>query len=109
MDPSASICRIHISNEDWVDGTIIRAHYINSNISSPLKPEFTINQSLASEIHGNRALLHYSHCSLISRHRRRFTENYHIKALSPSFLKIPLMHLFFHGHCKVVGHTLENP
>jgi hypothetical protein len=87
-----------MSNENWVDGIIIRAHYLNSTISSLLKPEFTVNQSLASEVHGNRSLLHYSHCSFISRHRRRFTENYTIKALSPSLAKTHLMHPFFHRH-----------
>jgi hypothetical protein len=97
-----------MNNVNWVDVTIIRAHYLNSIISSLLKPEFTINQSLASKVHGNRALLYYSHCSLISRHRRRFINNYTIKAPSPSFPKISLMHPFFHGHYRVVGHTLQS-
>jgi hypothetical protein len=105
---SESILGICVLRWNWVDGTIIRANYLNSTISSPLKPELTINQSLASEVHGNRPLLHCSHCSLISRHRRRFTENYTIKTLSPSFPKIPLMHPFFHRHCRVVGHTLQS-
>jgi hypothetical protein len=87
MDPSASTCRIQMSNENWVDGIIIRAHYLNSTISSLLKPEFTVNQSLAPEVHGNRALPHCSHCPLISRHRRRFTENYNIKGLCPHCLR----------------------
>jgi hypothetical protein len=47
--------------------------------------------------------------SLISSHRRRFTENDTIKASNSSFPKTHVMSPFFHALYRDLDHTLQSP
>jgi hypothetical protein len=103
--------KIQVDSENHMDGTLLPAHYLlfwhhkrpNSTISSLLTPEFRIKWSLTPEFYGSTApVLPFS---LISRDKKRVTENYIFKAPNPSFPKSHLMWPYFHGHYREVCHT----
>jgi hypothetical protein len=57
------------------------------------------------DVHG--VVLHSCHCPLISRGKKRVTENYILKASNPSFPKFHLMCPFFYVHYREVCDTLQ--